>query len=524
MDPLWCLGSTKVFHNHWNLLWSFSGDHFSRIERINWWFNRQINETHLDTELVFFFSGLKKHLHQWLWSVLPHLHCWSLILNINWSIQRLNCLSLLAVRKIVLQRRNRISLGTFIKARRISLNGFFSTERIFSTSSVSSLHFPRRIFTLISFRTEFESFHYWSTTVFHESFDHTVEIWSSLFIFNRDKFQCAEFCHQSTASEWFLFNSTREWNNVDTLLYFLPRLVRWKWNQRLFFICSVEWFNSRIDDRFFFGVGVRRLFPVEWRSSIDDHNSRSTRLLDGMDKSFSIDCQSWLKCFRWSSSIFKWILHIESFPSSLVDSESKSCWTNSFVSLATTQSTRSKQSSKGHFEFVLHLIFFFLNLYLDSRWRDPGHQYFHLFVRRTTLFERLFVIECFCFGRIPKRIESSSESSWISNWISRWSSVEQLELEHNSNSIDNSRSTHSIDSSTFSISSRIKSTLRFCRIEIDRLDCRDWLRVDVFVWRLHCFRWHLEFLAKIFKCRRINSFNVRRIFWRSVSLLFETDL
>ena len=47
-------------------------------------------------------------------------------------------------------------------------------------------------------------------------------------------------------------------------------------------------------------------------------------------------------------------------------------------------------------------------------------------------------------------------------------------------------------------------------------------RVDVFVWLCRCLQWQEEFLEKIFKCLRINSFNVRRIFSPFVSFLCDS--
>lgn len=49
---------------------------------------------------------------------------------------------------------------------------------------------------------------------------------------------------------------------------------------------------------------------------------------------------------------------------------------------------------------------------------------------------------------------------------------------------------------------------------------RLWPQVDLFVWLRPYLRWHDEFLGKIFKYLRMNSFNVRRIFSPFVSLRF----
>ena len=91
---------------------------------------------------------------------------------------------------------------------------------------------------------------------------------------------------------------------------------------------------------------------------------------------------------------------------------------------------------------------------LPSRRRNSGCEYFHFFVGLSTGdLELLFALECFCAGRIWKRFQPSSESSRIFNSISPRSSCDE-QLEHNSNSIQISRWTNSIDESTLSISSR----------------------------------------------------------------------
>ena len=110
--------------------------------------------------------------------------------------------------------------------------------------------------------------------------------------------------------------------------------------------------------------------------------------------------------------------------------------------------------------------FFFFDLFLNCRWRDPGREYLHLLVRLCpTLSERLFV-ECFRVGGIWGRFKSTSQSSRISTSISRCSSGDE-QLEYNSNSIQLSRRTHSIDESTLSISSRTNDLSFLLREEID---------------------------------------------------------
>ena len=123
------------------------------------------------------------------------------------------------------------------------------------------------------------------------------------------------------------------------------------------------------------------------------------------------------------------------------------------LSLSTNQSSQSTESEKSDFKFV----FFFLRPFpiLPFRRRNSSYEYFHFFVRlHTNDIERLFTVESFCLGRIWARFKSSSESPRTFDSVSHWASGEQLEFERDSNSIQISRWTDSIDESTLSICSR----------------------------------------------------------------------
>ena len=242
------------------------------------------------------------------------------------------------------------------------MDSFRSNQSARLLRSVLFISLLPHFVAFVSSRIEFESFDRWSTTVLDESFDHSVAIRSRLFVSLGDKFECIEFRDQSTPSEWFLFDLAHEWNNIDALHGVVSLVVRCRWNQRLFSFHRFEWFVSTIDDRLFFCLDVRSLFTSEFGSSIADHSSRSTRLCHWMDESFSIDRQSRVECVRWSSSIFEWIVKVESFSSTLVDSQSESSWTNSFVSLPTNQSSRWRKSATSRFKFV----FFFVVLLIRS--------------------------------------------------------------------------------------------------------------------------------------------------------------
>ena len=151
-------GDTKVFHNHWNLLWRSSVVHFDLIWPINCWSNWATNAINLFKRRLLFFSRWNKHRHNSLSSSKDTNLCAEkrlffslsdvsfplsvfLMLNFNCSIPRVNCLSSLVVRRTV-PRSEEISLGTFIKARRISPwrmspIGLLSIRPISSISSVS---------------------------------------------------------------------------------------------------------------------------------------------------------------------------------------------------------------------------------------------------------------------------------------------------------------------------------------------------------------------------------------------------
>ena len=215
------------------------------------------------------------------------------------------------------------------------------------------------------FRSEFQSIHRGKRLILDESFDLPVAIRSGLFLYVVvEEFQCVEFLDQSSSSKWFLFDLSVEWNGIDTLLDFVSRLVRWRWNQRVFSISLVEWFFPTFIDRLFVGVRLRCLSTEQCWSLSAGHHSRWSRLSDGMDESLSSDRSS----LRWSSSFsHDGILLFESVPRSVIlQPESKSSGTNSLVTRRGTPTHRWRQSSTGHFKFVNNFLFFVKLFVLDG--------------------------------------------------------------------------------------------------------------------------------------------------------------
>ena len=117
-----------------------------------------------------------------------------------------------------------------------------------------------------------------------------MEIRSSLFIPDGDKFECAEFVDQSTSIERVLFDWTLEWHNHDTLLGFLSIVGRSRWNQRLFSLSYVDIEqSSRNEDMPCFLLLVYSSVPSERiMIAFSSISTFEVHLPSGIDPTFSL--------------------------------------------------------------------------------------------------------------------------------------------------------------------------------------------------------------------------------------------